>query len=353
MLVFPSRFSRTALLSAFARRGLVLSGLALGIGCGDYECKEDESYCDGNVARTCDYSREEEMSRWKDDDCGRLTCTRVGGTASCATREGPDPRCEGTDTSEPPAFCFQGSVVACAPSGHAARRASCAAACVESDDTATCTQSSEPDPLCGDADEACDGNVLIQCEQGYRTLEFPCADGLSNGEYCIESGPTAFCAASPEPDPLCTTDTVCDGGSKLYCREGYPLRSQRCDTALCVTTTFGPTCVFDAEYEPACADVVAGKICDGNFLLECLDGYVTSRTPCDEGTCHAFPDDASCVISGVPDPNCQETRQLESYCDGDSVVHCEYGYPTRREPCGSDQHCFKNDFSSEAQCWDG
>jgi hypothetical protein len=336
---------------------LLLSGLVLGIGCGDYECKEDESYCDGNVAKTCDYSKENEVSRLKEEDCGRLTCAEVEGPARCATRKGPDPRCEGTEAreaAEPLTFCFEGSIVSCAPSGHATRKERCQAACLENGDGALCTESSEPDPRCGDASEVCDGNLLITCEQGYRTFEAPCVNELTNGEYCIQSGKTAFCAASPEPDPICTADAVCNGASTLSCREGYPLRSRSCDVGTCATTSLGPTCVYGAGPAPACAEIVTGERCDGNVRLSCDSGYAVGRASCWEGTtCHEFATDAACVLVDEPDPNCQETLRIESYCDGDSLVHCEYGYATAREPCGSDKRCFKNEFSNEGQCVDG
>ncbi len=349
MFLSRSFFGRTDPLSAPARCGLVLSALVLGMGCGDYDCKEDESHCDGNVAMTCDYSREDEMSRWKEDDCGRLTCTSVGGPARCATSKGPDPRCPRTDTEQQPEFCFEGSIVACTPSGHAARTVSCEAACVESDEKAECTQSSEPDPRCGDADEVCDGNLLIRCEQGYRIVESPCTSEVTNGEYCIQSGKTAFCAASPEPDPICTADQVCDGASQLTCREGYPLRAFDCDSRICATTSLGPTCVLDEAPDPACMDGT-GRTCDGNTLLGCIDGYATSRTPCEEGGCRIFPIDADCTLTNAPDPNCLETRQGESYCDGDFIVECKYGYATSRQACGEGAHCTRPAGLTVAEC---
>ncbi len=351
MFLLRSFFGRTDTLSASARCGLVLSGLFLGIGCGDYECKEDESYCDGNVAKTCDYSRENEMSRWKNDDCGRLTCTSAKGPAFCATSQGPDARCEGASAEHPPEFCFESSIVACTPSGHAARTGRCEAVCVESDGTPACAQSSEPDPRCGDADEVCDENVRITCVQGYRTFEAPCVSEQTNGEYCIQSGKTAFCAASPEPDPICTAETVCDGASRLTCREGYPLRAFACDSGVCATTSLGPICVFSAAPDPICADVVTGRACDENAVFECLDGYATYRTPCDEGTCRAFPPtDAACVLTDVPDPKCDETRGSDWYCDGDFMIRCKYGYTISREPCDAGEHCVLYSGSLEAQC---
>lgn len=328
----------------------------------DYDCDAHESMCVGNVARTCDYSGSARASWWNDKDCGALKCHVLQGTAQCVTSRDPDPRCEGaTATDREPDFCSENTAVRCTPSGHAVGVHSCVdKQCVETAGTALCSLSEDPDPLCGSAKKyVCEGTEILECEHGYRVSQHAC--GWDEPTHCVPSETNDFCALGPEPDPHCIDDVGCDGALRLRCRNGYRVEERECETGACAITGDGPTCVLDATPSPSCDGVKSitdsngqyrGYSCEGNDQIRCADEYLTGRHPCGSARCRQFtPDFATCILSEDPDPNCPLDRAQWSYCNGNALIRCVYGYVIERHRCGEDYRCFKDPQYDLGDCW--
>ncbi|MGM0558753.1 MAG: hypothetical protein ACQEVA_20370, partial [Myxococcota bacterium] len=124
----------------------------------------------------------------------------------------------------------------------------------------------EDDPLCSEAGQTCEGNLIVTCATGSDgCLERTTEDCTSQGEVCRQSEASATCVSGESDctdgidndqngytdcdDSSCDTDPACSGGSEI------------CDNG---TDDDGDGFVdcddFDCDDDPACAS--SGEICD-------------------------------------------------------------------------------------------
>jgi hypothetical protein len=208
---------------------------------------------------------------------------------------------------------------------------------------------------CTGGTSRCEGDVLQTCEEssgGPYLVERACQPGV-----CLAGNEgTAFCALSKAPDARCTdrSQYACDGGTLVSCHAGFATGTFDCvlgespgqlvtltpgTSGACVELSAGAQCVAEAEPEPDChgtRDHFSG--CNGNDHIECRYGYVLERTPCGPASCREDLT-AVCSLTGEPDPECWKGDRQSSFCDGDTLVHCGWGYRISEEPCPASETC--------------
>lgn len=236
---------------------LLVHGLLLsGAGCGD-ECAEGEVRCRDNGAEYCGRraSDSHEPFVWKRIECGAGSCQLS------------------TDAQRPEPFC---------------------------------TLKKEPDVRCSGTTDACDGNDLLHCRQGFLVSSTDCVtriitsadapastSGLPPG-VCVSVDQWAACALAPEPDPRCQPSTgwtrVCGDNEQLTCDHGYVLGVVACPgTGSCVPDPEGGDYAFCATTkapDPRCPSAgYENTFCADGVVRYCRLGWPTYEQPCDQGTC--------------------------------------------------------------------
>jgi len=150
----------------------------------------------------------------------------------------------------------------------------------------------------------------------------------------------------------------CVGNVLQTCSSGsygsYPV-SQVCNGACVVDpSTHEPFCALDDEPDATCVGYDQRR-CDDTAVVSCHAGYETERIDCaGEGasleskpgpdgtiTCVDFPfaSSAECSVVWKPDPRCDATSEVSSFCDGEVRVDCYGRYPVRRQACSGMQVC--------------
>jgi hypothetical protein len=224
------------------------------------ECQHADQHCDGDVAMLCvagppwtGITRSDRYgssySVWHATRCGAGMC-KIDGAADpfCALNADPEPRCDGGN----PSFC--------------------------------------------------EGNAVTECRAGYVTRTTQCGSENHTGAFCVtaatgSSSTQAFCAADPEPNPLCAPSEyqtsihhesdACEGNDKLRCMLGYVVDRQSCGQQFCRDQG---TCVLSGDPEPSCG--APGKdygmsFCEGSAMVQCAGAYRLSVSACGAGeTCH-------------------------------------------------------------------
>jgi hypothetical protein len=132
-----------------------------------------------------------------------------------------------------------------------------------------CSSSDE----CGDADEHCEGNVLVKCivptdEGDHRVLmrstcPVACVRGKAGPLCALQTSPDPQCAATenavpPDPRgacPSCDDACYCDGSTIVQCQSGYPTSRDSCTS--CEPRDAGPAADADAEAGPV---VIGGPV---------------------------------------------------------------------------------------------
>ena len=107
----------------------------------------------------------------------------------------------------------------------------------------------------------------------------------------------------------------------------------------CVDEIVGAQCVAEAEPNPDCPsdrDYFSG--CSGNDQVDCRHGYTVQRTPCGSAFCRKDLT-AVCSLAEEPDPGCSANQLHSSFCEGDTVVQCGWGYRVSEEPCLASEVC--------------
>jgi hypothetical protein len=155
----------------------ILAAVAIGslASCDLDNCTNGDARCVGNVAENC--VAHDGGSLWGQDSCDE-SCVIADGRAICALASTLDPACPSTDATTACVGNTAVSWTAC----YLTSEQSCAGACIDPTTStecsaydAFCAESPDPDPLCANAYAACaDSTTLVQCFCGYRTDTEPC-----------------------------------------------------------------------------------------------------------------------------------------------------------------------------------
>jgi len=180
----------------------------------------------------------------------------------------------------------------------------------------------------------CDGKQPMHCaEPGdlplppeWREAGAPCAVA------CHEtSDGNALCVDAGDPVRDCVTDgAACWQNARTLCVDGYPTATADCSGSCVVVAGCGSICA-DAEPEPRCADVTA--FCDGDTLTACQCGHAKERTTCGTARCQKVQAASFCSIEPTRDARCAPQALYSSFCDGNSLDVCEFGFLTSRQNC--------------------
>jgi hypothetical protein len=201
----------------------------------------------------------------------------------------------------------------------------------------------------------CNGNVLESCIEsagGVYLSTRACEPGV-----CIPDGDNPFCALDRRPDERCArpNEAVCDGASLVTCRSGFATAAFDCavgespgamvvltegTSGACIDTTTPPArCVAEAERDPACPiELEHFSGCSGNDQVDCQYGYVIRRKACGAAFCRQ-DFDAVCSVADAPDPACFHNARTSSFCEGDTLVECEWGYRVSQKACSVSEVC--------------
>lgn len=156
-----------------------------------------------------------------DQYCAPLPANASSADAVCAPRLQ-----KGADCTQAPGACVAGLVCDAAPSGNGK---TCRADCAMSDKTA---------PRCPDgAKVACIGSTSYRCDEcGVGTVVIrECSTAPDGAHACIVAGDEAFCAVSTDRDPRCANvDSYCDGDVIVDCFQGYATARADCAPQHCV-----------------------------------------------------------------------------------------------------------------------
>jgi hypothetical protein len=190
--------------------------------------------------------------------------------------------------------------------------------------------------------QSSDDNVL-------RWVSEDCGQGA-----CQLGSQQPFCALDEAPDPRCGPDfedSACDGASLMRCRDGFAVSVTDCVTGesssasgragdiapagYCVAESL---CSTEPEPSELCPSEGYASSCDGNTLIQCQAGFITSRQPCGALFCAVTPGYADCMLEPEPSPLCTQDA-LIYVCDGPIIVECHYGYRGFEQPCGAGLAC--------------
>ncbi len=188
----------------------------------------------------------------------------------------------------------------------------------------------------------CDGTWLTVCDDGDRVSRTKCGNGCQSmpsgtPDQCVQ---TTFCNADGDK-----TGTWCDGDWLTVCDDGDRVSRNKCDNGCqsmpagtpdqCVSVTF---CNADGDK--------TGTWCDGKWLTVCDDGDLVSRNKCPVG-CQSMP-------AGTPD-QCKvddfcyaDGTKTGTWCDGNDLVMCDGGSLSSRTTCA--QGCQSMPQGTPDQC---
>ena len=163
---------------------------------------------------------------------------------------------------------------------------------------AACSTSGKLDDRCAGKDGPTCANetTFLDCQQGYSSHEATCA--------CNATSFTrrAFCALAPTPDPKCSGDSTCDGNTILECLDGYAIARTPCAgvAPLCVRQSNGAQRGFCAK-EETCTGV-DGTTCsaDKSRAEGCVSGHVVSSNCASGKHCSVYdiyggPHEVACI----------------------------------------------------------
>jgi hypothetical protein len=179
----------------------------------------------------------------------------------------------------------------------------------------------------GECAGTCDGDVWSGCGDGIK-LSMDCSRfGLTcdPDASCLE-GEAEPCEGEGEDPGTCTAD-----GNVRFCDDGFmreaPCESLgfRCDAGRCTGT--GAACTQDLGHDSEVSAPV-GTGCDGDVLIGCLNGKITSQDCSEEGpgfTCQALEDSFFCGLSAECLPSYDSSIAAPSSCSGTVLSFCTAG----------------------------
>jgi hypothetical protein len=226
----------------------------------------------------------------------------------------------------------------------------------------------------------CDGNVAQFCAggehgEGSHWGSTDCGAGFC--QLSKDKDGFAFCATTKEPDARCASAMSDGGPANAYqlfefcqddeavgCREGYVDRSINCSTGesfgaqIHATASVGHCesvdnlafCALDPKPNALCQAAMGDQACDGDKMLNCLEGYVVSRSDCPPtGTCVTNPL-AYCTLEKTRAPECPPGNVNVSFCRNGIIEGCTFGWVTYEEPCGQGYTCVPLAGTSDSTC---
>ncbi len=162
-------------------------------GCASDHCERGAARCAENVAENCSVRDDPPDSGWSwaEESCtAGTTCAIAADQAVCAIATSPDPQCP--NSAGRATACVANTAttwIGCLP---IAEQACDGGACIDPTGTscdgydAFCADSPDPDPLCADVYAACaDSTTLITCHCGFRVAIAPCPAATPR---CIMAG---------------------------------------------------------------------------------------------------------------------------------------------------------------------
>ncbi len=203
-------------------------------------------------------------------------------------------------------------------------------------------------------DSGCDGDALRHCgnEGAFERAiwqDYPCA------VTCREVGGKAACVYSREPVAECAgdPDSVCFDGVPSTCFGGYPIAEHACTSGshCVVSDSCGAICALGDSPEPRCTPTQQW-FCDANDRVTCTCDFVLARFGCDATqTCRQMSGDVQCTPADT-DPRCTSSTQATfSFCTGDVVNECWYGYLLSYE-CSPPSHCDAVTLAPQVVCYE-
>jgi hypothetical protein len=154
---------------------------------------------------------------------------------------------------------------------------------------ALCVLSTTPDPRCGHGWlDYCDGDTHVSCMAGYAVARAACGSyGLPGGAaatHCVSGGTGASCVPpTATADVRCTGDRYCDGNTLVECVQGYAVFRSSCRACQVESDATGTRGVCDGALGAACsadADCASGLICRpvGGEAATCTAACTVSET---------------------------------------------------------------------------
>lgn len=210
---------------------------------------------------------------------------------------------------------------------------------------------------CSKGEQRCHEHAIFSCQERCEGGE--CRNrwhryACDAGQVCVEAADGyALCAVSTVPDPGCRHNVVyCrDDETIVTCSSGYA-------TSLLDCGATGRACVDEVSWDCVESETrrsdcngspenYGGVVCEGDFLIECMGGYVTRSHAC-AGRCVKRPElsNAECELPDsatlcVERPNEQE---FTPHCAGDSLYYCSEGVAYEIQDCSLDgQACVERD----------
>ena len=174
----------------------------------------------------------------------------------------------------------------------------------------------------------CDGDHLVECEQGRRVGRAPCPHG------CEHLRPARTDRCLPAPDGVCGgrgDGAWCVADSVVTCAAGTEAGRQRCEHG-CEEEGGAAGC--RGGEADGCQGRADGLWCDGDDLVGCSGGRTAERQRCPEG-CESMPAgvDDRCRAGGGDEPCVGLQDGL--WCDGDDLIRCSASSTVSRQACPS------------------
>lgn len=176
----------------------------------------------------------------------------------------------------------------------------------------------------------CDGNNLVNCKSGAVAS----SQGCSAGCVSMPTGVPDKCASASGPCSGKQNGLWCDGDKLLNCQSGAVASSQSCSYG-CQSMPAGTNDVCKAAPAPSgpCSGKADGGWCDGDKLLQCKAGQLSSSKSCEFG-CQAMPPGVSDVCKSAPAPAGPCASKPDgAWCDGDNLLQCKGGQTSSSKLC--------------------
>lgn len=175
----------------------------------------------------------------------------------------------------------------------------------------------------------CNGDDLVYCKNGSITSSDKCDCGcesmpLGVNDQCKSCG-SGFCSGKQN-------GLWCDGDNLVYCKNGSITSSDKCDCG-CKSMPVGVNDECNGCGDPFCQGKMSGLWCKGDDLVDCQNGSITSSQHCDHG-CVSMPVGTADKCGDAPKPTgfCSD-KANGLWCDGDDLVDCQYGEVSSKKNC--------------------
>ncbi|MSQ82712.1 MAG: hypothetical protein EXR77_07315 [Myxococcales bacterium] len=181
----------------------------------------------------------------------------------------------------------------------------------------------------------CDGSNLLQCKGGGVSSSQACQYGCQ----AMPAGVADECKGAPAPTGPCAgkpDGAYCNGSSLMQCKGGGVVSSQTCANGCEVKPPgVADVCKSEATTATVCTGKADGSWCAGDGLLQCGGGKVSSSKTCTYG-CQSMPPGLADQCKGAPASTGPCTGKSDGqWCDGDKVLTCSGGQATHASACAN------------------